>query len=255
MTETAAKKPVGRPKKPAIPVQETDEFKDAVSAGVKEATAAILQTLAAAQGGQAKPGEANWVEGLAMAIAQLSHQGTGKARPVDPAVIKARDEARKLMTELLVKARVDGAVPQYELRNKIYFAETLVDPIWIDPATKEQRATVIDWPGVPNEAMIPVNDVAKAIHAAFSDSIGVVQIDQSKHLRPEVFGVTAGGLVIHGAGHSIRPMQVGNQRPGGPQSVDEGFAVHGRGGPGKQKTINVLGTVASPARVGAGSTG
>lgn len=253
MTESATKekKPVGRPKKTTIPIEQTDQFKAAVAAAASQAAANILATLEANQNGQTRPGDASFAEGLALAIASLSNQGVGRAKPVDPSVIAARTAARERMTELIIGARAAGEVPSYELRNKVYLDEVLVDPVFIDPVTKEQRPTRIDWPGVPNEAMIPVNDSAKTIHTEFSDSIGVVQIDKSKHLKPETFGVTAMGLVVHGAGHALRPMQVGNERPGAPQNVGEGLVVHGRGSPtAKQKTINVLGTVASPARVG-----
>lgn len=249
--KTAEKKKPGRPPKQQTPLTETTEFKDAVAAAASKAAAEILASLQAQQSGQIKQGDAGFAEGLALAIAQLSSQGTGRAKPVSPEVLKARDEARKLMTELIVEARAAGEIPTYELRNKVYLAETMIDPVYIDPVTKEQRPTSIDWPNVPNEAMVPTNDVARRIHAAFSDSIGVVKIDSSKHIKPEQLGVTASGLVVRAAGHSLRPMQVGD---GKASAADEsGLRVHGRGQQAqRQKTIPVLGTVAAPARVGNG---
>lgn len=254
MTDETAdtKRKPGRPKKAdAVPFTETNEFKDAVSLAASKAAAEILASLKASQSGEVKQGDAGFAEGLALAIAQLSSQGTGRAKPVPPEVIKARNDARGLMTELIINARARGDVPTYELRNKVYLSEVLIDPVYIDPATKEQRPTSIDWHGVPNEAMIPTNDIAKAIYEAFSNSIGVVTIDSTKFLKPEHLNVTAGGLVVRSGGHALRPMQVG----GGSQQVpgaDDGLIVHGRNAAGgKTKTINVLGTVASPARVGA----
>lgn len=249
--EIKPKRPPGRPKKAAaVPFTETVEFKDAVTAAASKAAAEILANLQANQGGVTRQGDASFAEGLALAIAQLSHQGVGTSKKVDPAVLKARDDARKLMTERIMEARTDGQVPLYELRNKIYFDETMVDPVYVDPATKEQRPTQIEWPGVPNEAMIPANDVAKGIHAAFSDSIGVAPINDSKHIRPETLSVTGNGLVVRGASGALRPMQVGNQTGRG--AGGEGMVVHGaRSQTAKTKTINVLGTVADPARVGA----
>lgn len=245
-TVTEAKKKPGRPPKD---VTQSEEFKAAVAEAAQKAAAEILSTLKDA--GKESPGDISFAEKLGLAIAQLSHQGTGRGKPVDPAILRARDEARTRMTDLILQARKEGVVPVYTLRNKVYLDEVLVDPVYIDPATKEQRATTIEWPGVPSEAMVPENEAAKQIHAAFSDSIGVVQIDHSKHLKPEQFGVTAGGLVVKGAGHALRPMQVGNQRAdAAPQG--EGLRVQrGPGNPtGKQKEIRVLGTVAAPARVG-----
>ncbi len=249
VTETPRKP--GRPKKTAaVPVTETQEFKDAVSAAATKAAAEILASLTANQGGQTRQGDAGFAEGLAMAIAQLSSQGTGRAKPVAPEVIAARNAAREEMTRLIVDARANGQVPTYKLRNQIYFAETLLQPVYIDPASKEQRPTEIDWLGVPNEALIPSNDVAKAIYQAFSNSIGVVQIDSTKFIKPEHYAVTASGLVIRGgslATQPLRPVEVGG---GNDAHAEEGLRVH-RGDGGKAKTINVLGTVASPARVNA----
>jgi hypothetical protein len=250
-TVTETKRKPGRPAKAAaVPLTETAEFKDAVQAAASKAAAEILASLKANQEGQTRPGDSNFAEGLALAIAQLSSQGTGRAKPVAPEVLKARTDARELMTKLLVEARSQGNVPTYELRNKVYLAETMIEPVFIDPATKEQRPTSIDWQGVPNEAMIPTNDIARAIHEAFSNSIGVVVIDSSKHLKPEHLSVTAGGLVVRAGGHAMRPMQVGGGQAD--PNAAEGLRVHGRTPGAKTKTIAVLGTVASPARVGAG---
>lgn len=246
MNEETTKKKAGRPAKD---ITKTPEFQAAVAAAATEAAAEILKTLQ--QSGQEKPGDVSFAEKLGLAIAQLSHQGTGRGKPVSPELLRARDEARARMTDLIVQARAEGHVAIYQLRNKVYLDEVMVDPVYIDPASKEQRPTEIEWPGVPNDAMVPVNDTAKAIHAAFSESNGVVQIDHSKQLRPEIFGVTPGGLVVRGAGHALRPMQVGNQDRSAPPQGEGLRVARGPSNPtGRQKTINVLGTIAAPARVG-----
>lgn len=245
------KRKPGRPKKAdAVPITETAEFKDAVAAAASKAAAEILASLQASQGGQVKQGDANFAEGLALAIAQLSSQGTGRAKPVAPEVLKARTDAREVMTKLIIEARARGDVPTYELRNQVYLSEVLIQPVYLDPVTKDQKATSIDWFGVPNEAMIPTNDIAKAIHEAFSNSIGVVTIDSTKFIKPEHLSVTAQGLVVRAGGLALRPMQVGNGQQADP-NVADGLHVHGRSGQGKTKTIPVLGTIAPPARVGA----
>lgn len=245
--KTEKKRP-GRPSKPKvppIPVTETVEFKAALDDAVSKGVANILEQLKVAQKGESRPGDSTWAEGLAMAIAQLSHQGVGKAKPVDPAIIKQRDESRARMATLIIDARARGEIPIYALRNKVYLDERLIDPVVIDSKTHEQVPTQIGWPGVPNEAMVPVNDSAKEIHQAFSSSIGTVVIEHSKHIKPEVYSVTKEGRVIRSASLATRP-QVNAD------SQDEGVQVlNARGGNRKQKEINVLGTVASPARVGA----
>src|SRR5208337_1667348 len=130
------------------------------------------------------PQDRDFAGALAMAIAELTDQG--RTKRLAPEVMRERLAARDLMHKLLMQAKVDWReakrngdkdsdryMPTYELRNKVYLDEVLIDPIWIAP-DHTQRATVIDWPGAPNEAMIPLNDIAKAIHKAFSDSIGTV---------------------------------------------------------------------------------
>lgn len=251
MAETAVqneKKPVGRPKKPKAPltpVTETPEFKAALDEAVSKGVSNILEQLKVAQNGESRPGDATWAEGLALAIAQLSHQGVGKAKPVDPTLLKQREGASVRMLAAIVDARARGDIPVYALRNKVYLDERLIDPVVIDSKTHEQAPTQIGWPGVPNSAMIPVNEAAKLIHKEFSDSIGVVVIEHSKHIKPEVYSVTKEGRVIRAASLATRPQVNAESNPDGVQ------VLNARGGGGKSKEINVLGTVAAPARVGA----
>jgi len=244
----------------ALPLTETPEFKEAVTKATQAAIASalpeIVAELAKAKGGlPISAGEQTWAEGLAMAIAQLTDQGTGRKR-VAPEIVKAREEARKEMTRLIIeaktfhdKARAEGKeeiarsyLPLYQLRNKVYLEEILIEPVYIDMATKAPRPTEIGWPGVPSEAMIPVNDVAKGIHEAFSNSIGSTEWQK----KPDTFGITAGGLVVkNGAVQPKRglPSENGNIDP-------SGLTIHrgGRTGDKNFKEIPILGTVAQPAR-------
>jgi hypothetical protein len=180
MTTETEKRGRGRPKKPAVPVTDTPEFKEALAAGIEQATAKILESVQKVAGvpGTELPqgGEKNFAEMLAMAIATLTDQGTGRQR-VAPEVIRARTEARDRMRQLIMKARAEGRTATYELRNKVVLDNRVIEPMWID-SNHITRPTEIDWPGVPNEVMVPINDTAKEIHAAFMESIGsVVKID------------------------------------------------------------------------------
>jgi len=150
------------------------------------------------------------------------------------------------MLDLLVSARAEGRVASYELRNKVYLDEVLVDPIYMGP-DKAPHPTQIDWPGVPNEAMVPINDTARDIHAAFIESIGsVVKLEG---ISDEKLGVTPGGLVVKGGAVQQR-RELGNMGPQ-PDPQAEGLRLrHKDNAPGNHKTIRVLGTVAAPARVG-----
>jgi hypothetical protein len=234
----------------ARPITETPEFHKAVADAVAKAIPDIVAHLSAIRGAPAGDDKA-FAEGLAMAIAALTDQGTGRKR-VAPEIVEQRSKARTRMAELLIAAKAENRIPSYRLTNKVYLDEVLVDPIYIDPASKSQKPTEIDWPGVPSEAMIPINDVAREIHAAFCLSIGSVA---KEHLIAEKpFAVTANGLVVKSGGLALRPASVLGMNPEAQQqATGEGLRIKGRGTgiPGEHKEVRVLGTVAAPARVGA----
>jgi hypothetical protein len=223
-------------------VTKTPEFAAAVAEASAKAVAEILAKMQPA-GQAATAGDQNFAEMLAMSIAQLTDQGTGRKR-LAPEVLRARAEARDRMQELIIAARRDGVVPRYTLVAKVYLDEILVEPKWIDSQHIAQD-TVIEWPGVPSEAMRPANDVAQGIYDAFMDSIGsttAVAPEQPMH-------VTAGGLVVHGRGQLRRGQQPAGQPRGlGAQDVGEGLRIPHKGAPGQYKPVNVLGSVAPPAR-------
>lgn len=246
MTETHTLPPA---ETPATPIQELPEFKAAVQEAVLAMVPALLTQLGEARGEAPDTAKSNddkaFAEKLAMAISELTDQGTGRKR-VAPEIIEARSKARARMTALIIEARAAGLVPSYQLRNKVYLDEVLVDPVWVD-ANRQAQPTVIDWPGVPNEAMSPANDVAEGIYAAFSESIGSVA---PEHRIPEErLGITPNGLVVrNGAVQAKR--DIGNiVNSGAP--IGEGLRLkHKEAGPTQHKEIRVLGSVAAPARVG-----
>lgn len=89
-----------------------------------------------------------------------------------PAEIASMDAGRAEMVRLLVEADERGEDPVYALRIAMYLGEQLVQPQYQDKATKTMMKQKIIWTRVPNESMIPLNDIAKNIHAAFMMSIG-----------------------------------------------------------------------------------
>ncbi len=223
------------------PVTETAEFKAAIDSFKADI---IAQLNAAGSTRAPAPGSDHaFADMLAMAIAGLTDQGSGR-KHVAPQVIKARTDARERMMKLIVAARAEGRIPQYELRNKVYLDEVLVDPIWIDPASKQQRATVIEWRAVPNEVMVPINEVAQEIFTAFRESIGTVE---DAPIQPAIQGVTAGGLTIKSGSKAVREV-VAFKNAAEPKESDGGLSIAHRGKPGQYVEKNILGTVAPAAR-------
>lgn len=241
----------------------TAEFQSSVAAAVQASIADLLPGIIAklTPAGAASPStlDANWAEQLSMAIAKLTDQGD--KRFVPPDVLRFREKSRKRMIDLIVdaraqwseaKARGDAAraeslQPTYRLRNKVFLDEQLIEPMWID-TDHRAKPTIIGWPGVPNDAMEPQNECAKAIFAAFKDSVGNVGEKDPSPVPKDKLHTTYGGLVVktRPPAHELR--QVGGayelHPAGGPESV----VIKHKPGQGEYETINVLGNVAAPAR-------
>jgi hypothetical protein len=236
-------------------ITESLEFKAAVAAEVakftaqtvREEVAKIIGTLKT-EGAEVSASDKRFAETLAMAFAQLNEQGNGR-KYVDPKILRARGEARELMKQLIVAARREGRIPSYRVCAKTLLDNQVVEPFWVDKSHTAQP-TEIDWPGVPNDAMVPLNDTAKDIFAAYMDSIGsrpesVLGAVPDATLDSEM-GLTAGGLVVKGG---AIPRQ--NRRPSEGRTLPEageGLSLHHKNAPGRSVAINVLGTIAEPAR-------
>lgn len=246
MTEAAIaerKKP-GRKPRPAL--TETPEFQAAVAKVANDAVQAALNGLAPKMEAAGLPqvGSQDWMQTLAVTLAEIGSQGTGR-KTVAPHILKQRENARDQMVDLIVKARAERRAPKYQLRNKVVLAERVIEPFWIT-SDKKTKPTEIDWYGVPNEVMVPINDTAKEIHGAFMDSIGTIE----KVAPEERLGVTPGGLVVRNAAvtDTMSKRTTGEAPHVGDGKSDEGLVIHHENEPGRYKSVNVLGTIQEPAR-------
>lgn len=228
-----------------------EQVNDMVTAAVAAATASIMQQVRSERekaGAEtaAEPGdEMKFARAIALAMAEVADQGTSRKR-VAPEVLRARAEANDRMFQLIIECHAHGDIPAYRLKHKTYLpggreGERLVDPVWVNPATHMHEPTEIDWPGVPNEAMVPINPAADRIFAAWSQSIGSVP----RIVDHDILKVTAGGLVVKQGGRVItgEAPQVGHG-----QEDHGGMKIRGRGGPGRIVQTSVLGTIAPAAR-------
>lgn len=225
-----------------VNIAETAEFKDAVDKIRQEANRSVVDALAAARvtaGTAGAAGDANWAETFAMAIAQLTDQGTGRTH-VAPEILRTRQEGREKMAKLIVAARAEGAMPSYRLTSKVLLDNQLVEPFWID-RNHIAQPTEIDWPGVPNEAMLPINGVAKDIFAAFMDSIGGVSKLQQEALSADL-SVTAGGLTVRGNINKRTVKEIVHE------NSEQGLRLRHQDEPGRYKDVSILGSIAKPAQ-------
>ena len=237
------------PQQNAVALTDTDEFKAAVAKAASDAIAELLPSLKEARqshGTEDEGSDPTWMRALAMEISQLTDQGTGRRR-VAPEILRARLMAREKMTKLIVEARAAGKKASYRVRSKTHLADRVVEPFWI-ASDHTAQPTIIDWDGVPNEAMVPENKVAVAIHQAFMESIG-----SAVRVVPEdALAITPGGLVVHGGAAAIssgrRQVQQGEAKHTGDAAPEQGLNIHNKNAPGRFVEKRILGSIADPAR-------
>lgn len=247
MTEAATTERKKPGRKPRPPLTETAEFKAAVAQVASDAVQAALSGLMpkAEAAGISLAGSQDWMQALAVTLAEIGNQGTGR-KTVAPHILKQREDARGRMVDLILKARAEGQPATYRLTAQVHLAERVIDPFWT-AADHTTKSTEIDWGGIPNDAMVPVNDTAKEIHAAFKDSVGTME----RVVPEERLGITPNGLIVRNAAvtDTVR-RRTGSEAPhtGDGTGEDVGLKIHHENQPGRYKDVHILGTIQEPAR-------
>lgn len=228
------------------------DFQMAVNAGIERGLEKIMARMAqnsakvpsAAEGDPTEDAGLRFARTLALTMAEIADQGTNRKR-VAPEILSARAEARVRMTDLLRQAIETKQTPHYRLIAKCALNEQLIEPFRTDPNTKQIAPTEIFWTGVPNEAMRPLNDVARGIFGAFMGSIGGItkeNADAASNLN-----VTPGGLVIKGQLNNRRQVSGLPDSNGGTGAFPDGLGIIGANDP-RATDVHVLGTIAPPAK-------
>jgi hypothetical protein len=221
------------------------EVQALISEAVAMATADLTARLAAQReqhGTTEQPGDQSMMRQLAMAIAEVSDPGNQRKR-VSPEIMEARREGALRMETLVLDYAARGIVPEYELTRAVYLAEELVPATYTD-RDHVQRRTRIEWPGIPNEGMVPHNEAAREIHAAFLQSIG----GATKNVTRE--SAMLSGKDNTGNQSGLKVMHKPEVKQGSPvgKPRNSGVTKVGRRQAGDVVETNVLGTVAEPAR-------
>ena len=221
------------------------EVQSAIADATAKAVAAVLAKMQLEAGPAAAPiasvaaalSDRSLVESLALAIGEMNDQGRPNARrTVAPAILAARNNARDAMIAAILRARAMGHVPEYALTANVYLSETWIKATWIasDHVERQRR---IKWPGVPSQAMRPMDHIAHEIYGHFCESIGASATPQAKD------PLTAGFKILNTDGH---PPETGHgQGAVGPDAVQIGgrapqdALIH---------PIHILGTIAEPAK-------
>lgn len=225
-------------------IVDTPEFKEAVKRAAAEATAEIVASLRAQNGaGPVDESVKSLFDQLALSIAEISHQGDKRDRPVDPKIIVQREAALVRMTDLLVKARdlPREEMPRYRVISKCYFGERIINPFRQE--NKVAVPVVIRWMLEPNDALRPANDAAKAIYAEFRASRGDKSKIEKAAMKP--LWMTDHGLIVEGEGPTRR--EGFSQIVARPAEFDDDLDIPAAHDP-TAPFIHVLGTLAEPAR-------
>lgn len=228
-----------------VPLTETAEFKAAVSAAAAEAAADAIARFAEKQQGAPSGDLTTLAQSLAMAIADLTHQGNPRDKPVDPKVLAERNAAMGRMHILIAEAKAlpkgDPRRPKWKCISKVNLEHMMIDPYKRDPATKRAVPIEFRWCAEPNDAMVPLNELAERIKTEFRASRGN-KAEYQKEAQKQVW-LSDRGLVIEGAAPARREVQA-DLDTGQPSDLDLG---DGPNDPNASH-VRVLGTIHQPAR-------
>lgn len=197
---------------PRPKVVNTPEFKRALDTAVEAALAKqsdiFEQKIASLLAGNAAAAPADGsstadvlgtvLEKLSINLQAINSQGA-RGKPLSPAEITKREAAQGLLVDLLAESRARPQVewPKYKLIAKTYISERMIEPFYKRDSKGPAIATEIAYTGVPNDAMVPIDDSAKAIFNAWRKTTGgrTVLVPTADN-RP--LHVTAAGLVVRG---------------------------------------------------------
>lgn len=234
------------------------EFRSAVDSAVQNLLPELMARLAVAQ---SAPGAANasadsadakgMLSGLALQLAQLTGQGEGRVY-VAPEIIEFRHNAMERMTDLILELHARGEIPAYTLRNKVFLnlgprkGEMLIDPFYRDNE-KIMQPQEIDWPGVPNLAMEPLNEAARRVFGLFCEAVG----HQGAAQGPDrLWGLSQEGVILRGGPGVLaadRDRQLGE--PGLSDNPEMPAAGIRRKDKAPTRKVQVLGSLTAPVEV------
>lgn len=234
---------------------DTPEFKEAVkiaaAEAVKLAAPQIIQAykaeiLSSAAAPSASGDGHDFMGKLALAIGELNDQGSGRKR-VAPEILQQRARAHEKMVALLEQMEILGKKPRYRLVSKVYLDEQFIEPWRRDPATKKAVPQTIKWSDIPSEAMVPINDDAKAVFALYRESLG--SVERVAGLPARRAYLTSRGLVVEGTAPAPRRLTGEDVLP---DPAVDASAMDSSGFNPNAPEIRILGTIAPAAKQNVG---
>lgn len=237
-------------------IMESPEVKAAIQEAAAKAAAEAVALLAKSGDGQTfavDEATRSLFGQLALSIADMANQGSGRTKPVSPAVMQQREAAAQRCRDLVEAARERGDKPEYRVVAKIYFNERLIEPFRKESGREGTVvAQEIVWTGIPNEALRPLNAVAEEIYAAYRESIGSMPVLTKVSYRDgrgglgvvaqdnRPYSMTPNGLVVKGDSNPRRALNVDHEFADDVQPLDNNDP--------RAPEVAILGTVAPKAR-------
>lgn len=251
---------------PVAAATDTPEFARAVDEAVQkllpELTARLLAALPA---GKPAGDHKDFVGALALQLAELTGQGQGRIY-VAPEIVEKRRRAMEGLTSCLIELQVarraarsdaerEAATPIYQLKNQVFLnvgkeGEVLIDPLYRDN-DKIVRPVDIDWLGIPNLSMEPLNPAARRVFRFFCETIG----HQGGAAAPdELLALTSAGAVVRGAAAAAilrndKARELGEPGREGNTPDHLPVAAIRRRDQAPTTKIQVLGTLAAPVEI------
>lgn len=267
MVDKSPPPPAGPPIAPPVSVTDLPEFKAAVAAAAEQVRNELMSamrsanpellTSAPAAAPTAPPDLVDVFKQMALSIAEMSHQGSPRDKPIDPRLLEQRAAAQARLNAMLDDVqneirRVHGArhpsaearreavraiSPKWKCISKVNLADRMIDPFQRDPGTKKAVPVEFYYMFEPNHAMRPLNALAERIYAEFRASRG--ERTKIEVLSTKPSWITDNGLIIEGENAPQRraiaaPMDDGLDVP---QDIDP-----------EAPFIHVLGTLHEPAQ-------
>jgi hypothetical protein len=199
---------------------------------------------------------------LAKSIDNLTNQDTRRVH-IEPEVLAKQNAARLTMGELILARRTaiqaaeragedaDAEWPLYRVLDFVYLNDRKIEP-YQRGTRGDVTPTVIQWDGVPNAYLLPMNEHAEEIFRAFANSINTTANEAG--IGPTPLWMSHNGLVVRGdppsASHSHIALNNGTNAASGQLDVrnhTSRMGIKNAIDPGAEH-IHVLGTLAPPAR-------
>lgn len=187
-------------------------------------------------------------ENLAHAMLQATGTPAKRAAMLTPEEKADRESAWNEMVGVLTELHARAVVPIYRVTQETFLGETMIYRQWQDPVTKQMRDQELNWPGIPNQAMVPMPvagreadrvqlEAGQKVYELYLRWIGH---DPGVNRNAPLPFVVDGKAILRGNATAPAPVAAASAPGFDPRRLGTATGV---------QSIPILGTVAAPAVV------